>query len=82
MKEDSAYEEGQKEVPLEKDVKNLGPGVIRFIGNALLRSLVNQARACPLQVSEELALKGETILSSRSSLSTQAQNMLCRAAKG
>lgn len=82
MKENCAYEEGQKEVPLEKDVKNLGPGVIRFIGNALLRSLVNQARACSFHVSEELALKGGASVSSRSSLSTQAQNMLCREANG
>ena len=53
-----------------KKVKNLGLGVIKFIGNGLLWRLGNQSRASPLHVSEEIAVKGEVILSLKRCLST------------
>ena len=59
-----------------KKVKNLGLGVIKFIGNGLLRRLGNQYRACPLHVSEEIAIKREVILSLKRCLSTHLVSSL------
>lgn len=62
-------------LPKKKGVLKLGEGVTASPGNASLKSLVNQPRAYPFHVSEE-------ILNLRKSLSVNVQNMLCRTANG